>query len=308
MSDISRINRLQPLKTTESKKYKQDSPGKGEIYSNVYRSEGNPEETIQAILYFAKKKIGDKQEKGKQGKNGQQGQQNNKKKNQEEESKYDENKTYVISSPVSETMVQPRKNGCAPTCLAMLLRKYSIVKNVQEGYQRVEKLRGKDAQFLNDVGMSLEDISTHAQSLGLKSRVQRGENFIFQLEGLLRSLNIGATPIASIQLPGMGTMRHAVLIIGISNHKVTIIDPAEIEVKDMTIEEFQKAWGKQSSASYGVGLAYVEVWGPKPAGEIREHLDWMSVFEEFTRDKLSINAIYYQKSNVVPVITLFPDL
>lgn len=305
MSDISRINRLQPLKTTEPKKYKQDSPAKGEVYSNVYRSEGNAEETIQAILYFAKKKIGDKEEKGKQGNRGQQ---QNKKKNQEEENKYDENKTYVISSPVSETMVQPRKNGCAPTCLAMLLRKYNLVKGVKEGYAKVETLRGKDAQFLNDVGMTLEDISMHAQTLGLKSRVQRGENFIFQLEGLLRSLNIGATPIASIQLPGMGTMRHAVLIIGISNHKVTIIDPAEIEVKDMTIEEFQKAWGKQTSSSYGVGLAYVEVWGPKPSGEVKEYLDWMAVFEEFTRDKLSINSAYYQKSDIVPVITLFPDI
>lgn len=302
MSDISRISRLQPTKTTEAKKYKQDAPLKGEIYSNVFRSEGNPEETIQAILYFAKKKIGDKEEKGnKQGKNGQQ----NKKKKEEE--KFDENKVYVISSPVKETMVQPRKNGCAPTCLAMLLRKYGLVKTVQEGYQKVENLRGKDAKYLNDTGMSLEDISTHSQTLGLKSRVQRGENFIFQLEGLLRSLNIGVTPVASIQLPGMGTMRHAVLIIGISNEKVTIIDPAEIEVKDMTIEEFQIAWGKQSSASYGVGLAYVEVWGPNPNGEVVEHLDWLSVFEEFTKDKLSINSMYYKKSDVVPLITLFPD-
>jgi predicted double-glycine peptidase len=304
MSDISRINRLQPTKTTEAKKYKQDAPIKGEVYSNVFRSEGNAEETIQAILYFAKKKIGDKEEKGQQGKKQQQG---NKKQNKEEENKYDEDKVYVISSPVAETMVQPRQNGCAPTCLAMLLRKYNLVKTVKEGYQKVENLRGKDAKFLNDVGMSLEDISTHAQTLGLKSRVQRGENFIFQLEGLLRSLNIGATPIASIQLPGMGTMRHAVLIIGISNQKVTIIDPAEIEVKDMTIEEFQKAWGKQSSSSYGVGLAYVEVWGPKPSGEIKEYMDWMSVFEEFTRDKLSINAMYYKRSDIIPVINLFPD-
>lgn len=301
MSDISRISRLQP-KITESKKYKQDSPVKGEIYSNVFRSEGNAEETIQAILYFAKKKVGDKDEKGNKQKK--QDQQNKKKK---EEEKFDENKVYVISSPVKETMVQPRKNGCAPTCLAMLLRKYNLVKTVQEGYQKVENLRGKDAKFLNDVGMTLEDISYHAQSLGLKSRVQTGENFIFQLEGLLRSLNIGATPVASIQLPGMGTMRHAVLIIGVSNEKVTIIDPAEVEVKDMTIEEFQKAWNKQSASSYGVGLAYVEVWGPKPAGEVKEHLDWMSVFEEFTRDKLSINSIYYKKSDIVPVISLFPD-
>ncbi|MFN8576419.1 MAG: cysteine peptidase family C39 domain-containing protein [Candidatus Sericytochromatia bacterium] len=304
MSDISRINRLQPTKTTEAKKYKQDAPVKGEVYSNVFRSEGKAEETIQAILYFAKKKIGEKEEKGQQGKKQQQ---QGKKKQKEEENKYDENKVYVISSPVAETMVQPRQNGCAPTCLAMLLRKYNLVKNVKEGYQKVETLRGKDSKFLNDVGMSLEDISTHAQTLGLKSRVQRGENFIFQLEGLLRSLNIGATPIASIQLPGMGTMRHAVLIIGISNHKVTIIDPAEIEVKDMTIEEFQKAWGKQSSSSYGVGLAYVEVWGPKPSGEVKEYMDWMSVFEEFTKDKLSINSMYYKRSDIVPVITLFPD-
>jgi hypothetical protein len=303
MSEISRINRFQPVKTTEPKKFQQDTPVKGEIYSNVFRSEGDPEETIQAILYFAKKKIGDKEEKGK---NKQQQQQNKKKK--PEEKKFDENKVYVISSPVAETMVQPRKNGCAPTCLAMLLRKYSLVKTVQEGYQKVENLRGKDAKHLNDTGMSLEDISFHAQSLGLKARVQRGENFIFQLEGLLRCLNRGATPIASIQLPGMGSMRHAVLIIGITSEKVTIIDPAEIEVKDLSIPEFQTAWGKQGAASYGVGLAYVEVWGPRPQGEVQEQMDWMSVFEEFTKDKMAFSTLNLRKSDIVPVITLFPDL
>lgn len=304
MSDIARIGRLQPIKTTETKKFQQDTPAKDAIYSNVFRSEGNPEETIQAILYFAKKKIGDKEEKGKQGKNKQQ-QQN--KKQKKEEQKFDENKTYVISSPLAETMQQPRKNGCAPTCLAMLLRKYSLVKTVQEGYQKVENLRTKDAKFLNDVGMSLEDISFHAQSLGLKSRVQRGENFILQLEGLLRALNQGTTPIASIQLAGMGSMRHAVLIIGVSNEKVTIIDPAQIEVVEMGIPEFQKAWAKQGSSDYGVGLAYVEVWGPKPQGQVQAHMDWMSVFEEFTRDKLALSGVHYQKSSVVPVIALFPD-
>ena len=304
MSDISRISRLQPLKTAEPKKFQQDAPVKGEIYSNVFRSEGDPEETIQAILYFAKKKIGDKEEKGGKGKNKQQQNQKNKK----VEKQFDENKVYVISSPIAETMVQPRKNGCAPTCLAMLLRKYGLVKTVQEGYARVETLRGKDAKHLNDTGMSLEDISFHGQSLGLKSRVQRGENFIFQLEGLLRCLNRGSTPIASIQLPGMGSMRHAVLIIGITSEKVTVIDPAEIEVKDLTIPEFQTAWGKQSMSSYGVGLAYVEVWGPKPQGQVQEQLDWMSVFEEFTRDKLSLSSSNLRRSDIVPVITLFPDL
>ncbi|MBC7475972.1 MAG: hypothetical protein H7263_16945, partial [Candidatus Sericytochromatia bacterium] len=185
MADISRINRLQPTRTTEARKtFKQDAPIKGEVYSNVFRSEGNAEETIQAILYFAKKKVNEKEEKGQQGKKGQQNKKQNKQESTEEQ-KFDENKTYVISSPVGETMVQPRKNGCAPTCLAMLLRKYDLVKTVREGYQKVETLRGKDAQYLNDVGMSLEDISAHAQKLGMKSRVQRGENFIFQLEGLL---------------------------------------------------------------------------------------------------------------------------
>ncbi|MBC7476435.1 MAG: hypothetical protein H7263_19305, partial [Candidatus Sericytochromatia bacterium] len=72
--------------------------------------------------------------------------------------------------------------------------------------------------------------------------------------------------------------------------------------------EFQKAWNKQDMSSYGVGLAYVEVWGAKPNGEIKEYSDWMSVFDEFTQDKLSINPIYYRKSDIVPVLTLFPDL
>lgn len=306
MSEVSRISRFQPGKTVEArKKFQQDAPVPGEIYSDVLRSEGDPEETIQAILYFAKKQIGDKQEK-----NGNKKQQQNKKqKGKQVEKKFDEDKTYVICSPVSETMVQPRKNGCAPTCLAMLLRKYGLVRTVQEGYSKVENLRGKDSKYLNDNGMSLEDISSHAQTLGLKARVQRGENFIFQLEGLLRSLNRGATPIASIQLPGMGTMRHAVLIIGVSNEKITIIDPAEIEVKELTIPEFLKAWNKQDvSGTYGVGLAYVEVWGPKPQGEVREQLDWMAVFEEFTRDKVSIASQKLRRSEIVPVISLFPDL
>ncbi|GIW21858.1 MAG: hypothetical protein KatS3mg068_0865 [Candidatus Sericytochromatia bacterium] len=298
MSDISKINRLQQVRTVEArKKYRQDVPEKGKIYSDVFRSEGDPEETIQAILYFAKKKLNDKDEGRKKR------EQNNKKK--KEEKKFDENKTYVISSPVSETMTQPRKNGCAPTCLAMLLRKYGLVKDVKEGYEKVENLRGKDVKVLNDTGLSLEDISSYAQMLGLKSRVQRGENFIVQFEGLLRALNIGATPIASIQLPGMGNMRHAVLVIGISNEKVTIIDPAQIEVQEMTIEEFQKAWGKQSVSSYGVGLAYVEVWGPNPQGKIHEHLDWLSVFQEFTKDKLMISSINYKKSEIPAVIPLF---
>jgi predicted double-glycine peptidase len=297
MSDISKINRLQHVKNIEArKKYRQDVPEKGKIYSDIFRSEGDPEEIIEAILYFAKKKLGDKEE-GKKKKE-------QEKKNKKEKN-FDENKTYVISSPVSETMTQPRKNGCASTCLAMLLRKYGLVNNVKEGYEKVEALRGKDSKVLNDTGMSLEDISSYAQALGLKSRVQRGENFIVQFEGLLRALNIGATPIASIQLPGMGNMRHAVLIIGISNEKVTIIDPAQIEVQEMTIEEFQKAWGKQGATSYGVGLAYVEVWGQNPQGKIHEHLDWFSVFNEFTKDKLSISSVNYKKSNIPAIIPLF---
>jgi predicted double-glycine peptidase len=297
MSDISKIGKVQPLKTVEArKKYRQDVPEKGKIYSDVFRSEGDPEETIEAILYFAKKKLGDKEEGRKKKEQG---------KKKKEEKKFDENKTYVISSPISETMTQPRKNGCASTCLAMLLRKYGLVKDVKEGYAKVEELRGKDAKVLNDTGMSLEDISTYSQILGLKSRVQRGENFIVQFEGLLRALNIGATPIASVQLPGMGNMRHAVLIIGISNEKVTIIDPAQIEVQDMTIEEFQKAWGKQGASSYGVGLAYVEVWGPTANGKVHEYLDWLSVFEEFTKDKLMISSANYRKSDIPAIIPLF---
>ncbi|MEK7434857.1 MAG: C39 family peptidase, partial [Cyanobacteriota bacterium] len=243
MSDISKISRFQPVQRTENKHQKQDIPQKDTVYSDVFRSEGNPEETIQAILHFAKKQVGDKEEKG-----GKKKQQQQQKKKDQKETKFDENKTYVISSPLSETMVQPRQNGCAPTCLAMLLRKYGIVKSVQEGYAKVENLRGKDSKYLNDVGMKLEDIADHARTLGLKSRVQTGENFIFQLEGLLRALNRGCTPIASIQLPGMGSMRHAVLVIGVSNKSVTLINPAKIEVEDLSIPEFLKAWGKQGQS------------------------------------------------------------
>jgi len=308
MTNISRISHQQ-LRTIDAKKLKQDIPQQNTVYSNVYRSEGKAEETIQAILYFAKKQIGDKEEKG----NNQNRNKNNKNKKDEkgknkkvDESQFDENKTYVISSPVLETMQQPRKNGCASTSLAMLLRKYGSVSSVQEGYAKVETLKNQGAKNLNDTGMSLENISTYAQMLGLKARIQRGENFISQLEGLLRALNIGATPIASIQLPGMGTMRHAVLVIGISNKNVTIIDPAEIDVKEISIPEFQKCWAKQDVASYGVGLAYVEVWGAKPAGKVFQEMDWLSVFDEFTKDKLSFSN-NIKRSDVIPIIKLFPD-
>ncbi|HEY9839878.1 MAG TPA: hypothetical protein V6D23_05425, partial [Candidatus Obscuribacterales bacterium] len=138
MVDIKRITSTPATQTPGkvSKKFRQDSPEPGVLYGDVHRSEGDPEETIQAILYFAKQKVQEK----RGGKDGQ------KKKKQPEAKKkdkerFDEDKTYMIASPVPESMVQPRQNGCAPTCLAMLLRKYGLVNSVREGYQRMESLR-----------------------------------------------------------------------------------------------------------------------------------------------------------------------
>lgn len=246
------INRIAPAQTPVApgrvnKKYQQDTPQPGVVYGQVHRSEGDPEETIQAILYFAKEQIHDKR-------GGQQGKKKKKPPAAKKDAKrFDEDKTYMIASPVPESMVQPRQNGCAPTCLAMLLRKYGLVHTVRAGYARVEALRTQGAEHINDVGLSLEDISTYAQQAGLKARVQRGYQFLFQLEGLLRTLNRGATPIASIQLPGMGSMRHAVLIVGITQHAVTILDPARPDLYDMPLVDFQIAWQKKRRAK--------RVWG-----------------------------------------------
>ena len=246
---MGNINRIQPTPQVQQpgrveRKYKQDAPRPGVTYAEVHRSEGDPEETIQAILHFTREKI---QEKRGGKKDGKKKKQQNKKKQggkgdsaEDASARFDEEKTYMIASPMPDTMVQPRRNGCAPTCLAMLLRKYGQVKSVKEGYARIESLRTAGAEHINDVGLSLEDISTYAQQAGLQSRVQRGYSFLQQLEALLRALNRGTTPIASVQLPGMGNMRHAVLIVGVTQHTVTIVDPAQVEIQKVPIEEL--AW------------------------------------------------------------------
>lgn len=285
------INRVQSPSTTSpagkvSKKFKQDSPEPGVVYGDVHRSEGDAEETIQAILYFAKRQVQEK----RGGKDGQKKKQQQGKKKDKE--RFDEDKTYMIASPVPESMVQPRQNGCAPTCLAMLLRKYGIVNSVKAGYQRVESLRTAGADYINDTGLTLEDINTYAQQAGLKARVQRGYNFIFQLEGLLRSLNRGATPIASIQLPGMGSMRHAVLIVGVTQHEVTIVDPAKPDIQKVPMVDFQLCWQKEEPGQAGVGLAYIEVWGENARGEvIQSEVSWDTIIEELYRDGLMFSEI-----------------
>ena len=58
------INRIQNTPATQTpgrvnKKFKQDSPEPGVVYGDVHRSEGDAEETIQAILYFAKQQVQD---------------------------------------------------------------------------------------------------------------------------------------------------------------------------------------------------------------------------------------------------------
>ncbi len=318
------INRIKATPTTQtpgkvSKKFRQDAPEPGVVYGDVHRSEGDAEETIQAILYFAKQKVMEKRggkdgqkkkQQGKKGKSGQQGQQGESGSAPDESSRFDADKTYMISSPVPESMVQPRQNGCAPTCLAMLLRKYGLVNSVREGYQRVENLRTAEAEVINDTGLTLEDINTYAQQAGLKARVQRGYNFLFQLEGLLRSLNRGATPIASIQLPGMGSMRHAVLIVGITQHTVTIVDPAKPEIQKVPIEDFQICWQKEDKGQAGVGLAYIEIWGENARGEIiKTEVSWDSLIEELYRDGLMFSEIATSRrdSRFKPVVVQFFD-
>lgn len=301
------INRVQSTPQTQtpgkvSKKLRQDSPEPGVVYGDVHRSEGDAEETIQAILYFAKQKVQEK----RGGKDGQKKRQQQGKK--KEKPRFDEDKTYMIASPVPESMVQPRQNGCAPTCIAMLLRKYGLVRSVREGYQRVESLRTAEAEHINDTGLTLEDINTYAQQAGLKARVQRGYNFLFQLEGLLRSLNRGATPIASIQLPGMGSMRHAVLIVGVTQHEVTIVDPAKPDVQKVPMVDFQICWQKEEKGQAGVGLSYIEVWGENSRGEVLQtDLSWDAIIEEMYRDGLIFSdiAMSRQDSRFPPTIVSF---
>ncbi|PIQ24902.1 hypothetical protein COW36_05980 [bacterium (Candidatus Blackallbacteria) CG17_big_fil_post_rev_8_21_14_2_50_48_46] len=305
------VNRVQQTQPTQAPgrvqgKHRQDSPEPGVIYGQVHRSEGDPEETIQAILHFAREKVQEKRG-GKEGKQGKKKKQAQKKK---QAARFDPEKTYMIASPVQETLVQPRQNGCAPTCLAMLLRKYGLVQSAREGYARIEALRTEGAEHLNDVGLSLEAISDYAQQAGLKSRVQRGYSFLSQLEGLLRSLNRGATPIASIQLPGMGSMRHAVLIVGLTQHQVTIVDPARSEIQQMAIEDFQIAWQKEDKTQAGVGLAYIEVWGENARGEVLEQvMGWDSLLEEFTRDATLFSEIATGRkdSRFAPAVVQFFD-
>lgn len=313
MVNINRIQRTQPGQTPGqvNKKQRQDKPQPGVIYGEVYRSEGDPEETIQAILYFAKQKV---QEKRGGKKDGKKKKQQHKKQNgsvqQEDTEPFDIEKTYMIASPVPDTMVQPRKNGCAPTALAMLLRKYGLAKTVREGYETIEALRTSGAEHFNDVGLSLEDIATHAQQAGLKARVQRGYNFLSQLEGLLRTLNRGATPMASVQLPGMGNMRHAVLIVGVTQHIVTIVDPAKPELQEVPIEEFQIHWQKEDKTQTGVGLAYVELWGENSRGEVLQSaVSWTNIIDEIYKDSTFFSAIALQRNNsqFSPVVVQFFD-
>lgn len=306
------IKRITSTPTTQvpgkvSKKFRQDSPEPGVVYGDVHRSEGDPEETIQAILYFAKQKVQEKRggKDGKKKKKQEQG-----KKKDKDEGRFDEDKTYMIASPMPESMVQPRQNGCAPTCIAMLLRKYGLANSVKEGYQRVESLRTAGHEVINDTGLTLEDINTYAQQAGLRARVQRGYNFLFQLEGLLRSLNRGATPIASIQLPGMGSMRHAVLIVGVTQHTVTIVDPAKPEIQQVPIEEFQLCWQKEEPGQAGVGLAYIEVWGENARGDIvQTDVSWSSIIEELYRDGMAFSEIATSRrdSRFAPAVVQFFD-
>lgn len=316
---MGNINRIQATPQVQQpgrveRKYKQDAPKPGVTYAEVHRSEGDPEETIQAILHFTREKI---QEKRGGKKDGKKKKQPNKKKNagkgnaaEDESSRFDEEKTYMIASPMPDTMVQPRRNGCAPTCLAMLLRKYGQVQSVKAGYARIEDLRSAGAEHINDVGLSLEDISTYAQQAGLQSRVQRGYSFLQQLESLLRALNRGTTPIASVQLPGMGNMRHAVLIVGVTQHTVTIVDPAQVEIQKVPIEDFQIQWQKEDKGQAGVGLAYVEVWGENARGEIiQTDVSWSSIVEEIYRDKLQVSELgrRSQRGHFDPVLVAFFD-
>ncbi len=310
MGNINRINPAQAVQAPAQvqKQQKQDKPTPGVVYAEVHRSEGDAEETIQAILHFAQQKVLEKRGGNKDGKGKKKKKQDKKK--QEDESRFDESKTYMIASPMPDTMVQPRQNGCAPTCLAMLLRKYGLVSNVKAGYQKVEELRTSGAEHINDVGLSLEDISTFAQQAGLKSRVQRGYHFLQQLEGLLRCLNRGATPIASIQLPGMGNQRHAVLIVGVTQHQVTIVDPAKPDIQKLPIEDFQICWQKEDKTQTGVGLAYIEIWGENARGEVLQTaVSWDTIIEEIYRDTTVFSeiAMHRRDGRFAPVTVSFFD-
>lgn len=303
MSDIKRIGPSAPVQAPQAKQYKQDAPTPGVTYAQVFRSPGNPEETIHAILHLTEKRLREKNPDKDQG-------QGRKKKDQKKKPPVDEDKVYMIASPMTESMVQPRQNGCAPTCLAMLLRKYGLVRSVLEGYQKVESLRTDGAEYFNDTGMSLEDIASYAQKAGMKARVQRGYSFLSQLEGLLRALNRGTTPIASVQLPGMGNMRHAVLIVGITQHHVTIVDPAKPEIQEVPMDLFQLEWAKEDKTQAGVGLAYIEVWAENARGEVvQQQVGWDALLEELTRDSMYFSDIARstRKSGFAPVVQLFPD-
>jgi len=306
MVNINRINQTPAVQTPGqiTKKQSQDTPKPGVVYAEVHRSEGDAEETIQAILYFAQQKVHEKRGGNQDGRKQKKEQQKKGKK----KPRFDEDKTYMIASPMPDTMVQPRQNGCAPTCLAMLLRKYGLSASVRQGYAQIEALRTEGAEYFNDVGLSLEDISSYAQQAGLKSRVQRGYHFLFQLEGLLRALNRGATPIASIQLPGMGSMRHAVLIVGVTQHTVTIVDPAKPELQQLPIEDFQICWQKEDKTQAGVGLAYIEVWGENARGEVLQtDVSWSHIIEEMYRDRTFFSELASQRkdSRFAPTVVRF---
>jgi len=268
----------------------------------VHRTGGEPREIIQKIVQAAKRQTEDKKDGQGRGKRSRQPQ------NQHEEEREDE--IVSIASPVPESMAQPRENGCAATCIAMLLRKYALVSSVREGYAKVEGHRhGRGGGRLNDVGMSLEDITQTAQSLGLKARIQRGPQFLSQLEGILEAINRGATPILSIQQPGMGEQRHAVLAIRATNKGVSILDPARGEIRDLDFRSFKQLWMKEAIArgSVNEGLAFIEVWGPTPRGEIFDTPAWDMILEEFLRDRLELSHQALGRTTQAAVLIHFFD-
>ena len=65
MGNINRIQTTPQIQRPQQpgqvdRKYKQDAPKPGVTYAEVHRSEGDPEETIQAILHFTREKIQEK--------------------------------------------------------------------------------------------------------------------------------------------------------------------------------------------------------------------------------------------------------
>jgi len=70
MGNINRINPVQPTQAPAQvqKQLKQDKPTPGVVYAEVHRSEGDAEETIQAILHFAQQKVLEKRGGNKDGK------------------------------------------------------------------------------------------------------------------------------------------------------------------------------------------------------------------------------------------------